>query len=237
MAVLRAHDISLKLGGGTGLARVIHLAEARALVQAHAQAPAAAASIDHFPADHEADPAAVQRPHTFRDAWASVDVMIPSGQDATHRLARVIAATAAAVRRQATPVRAVIRIPASMAAATSPAPVLIDDAGSLSISAIERRFTSASQAAGETHDAQLEVVDGSGLGVARLLAPAEGRVVVTIGSPTRRVMPCRLNDGQEVIAVSSILEVWVHGGGTLSAIETADLAGAVARAIGTVDRA
>jgi hypothetical protein len=98
--------------------------------------------------------------------------------------------------------------------------------GSLSVTGIERRLTSDSRAAGEAHDAQLEVVDGSSLGVARLLAPAEGRVVVTIGSPARRVMPCGLDDRQqEVIAVNSIIEVWVHGGGTLSVIETADLAG------------
>lgn len=134
--------------------------------------------------------------------------------------------------------RAVIRIPALRAAATGPSSVVVDDVGSLSVTGIERRLTSDSRAAGEAHDAQLEVVDGSSLGVARLLAPAEGRVVVTIGSPARRVMPCGLDDRQqEVIAVNSIIEVWVHGGGTLSVIETADLAGAAARAIGTVDSA
>jgi len=238
-AFLRARNVRLDLDGSTGLPRLIHLAEAHALARAAAANPDSAS----YSANHAALPAVNPGPRAFQDTLAGVDVLIPSVQDPVHRLAHVIAAAIGAMRRPATPpVRAVIRFPDPVAATGGSASVVLDDAGSLSVSGIERRLaagggTVGDGTVGETVDAQLEVVDGSGLGVTRLLASAEGRVVVTIGAAGRRVIPRRQQDGQEVIAASSVLEVWVHGGGRLDALETARLAGAVGQALATVDRA
>lgn len=219
-AFLRSHCESPSLDGGTGVSAVIHLAEAQALARAAAEL-------------READ----SSPRALQDAWAGVDVLVPSAQDPTRRLARVVAAATAAMRRPATsPAHAVVRFP-DPAAADSSTSVVLDDVGSLSVSGIERRLAAGGDTRGGTVDARVEVIDGSGLGVTRLLASAGGRVVVAISAPARRVVPRSQHDGQEVIAVSWVLEVWVHGGGVLGPPETARLAGAVARALETVDRA
>jgi hypothetical protein len=223
-AFLRSHCESPSLDGGTGVSAVIHLAEAQALARAAAEL-------------READ----SSPRALQDAWAGVDVLLPSAQDPTRRLARVVAAATAAMRRPATsPVCAVVRFP-DPAAADSSTSVVLDDVGSLSVSGIERRLAAGGAVAGRgtsraAVDAQLEVVDGSGLGVTRLLVAADGRVVVTIGAVTRRVMPHRQQDGQEVIAASPVVELWVHGGGTLGALETVRVANVVGWALATVDR-
>jgi hypothetical protein len=222
-AFLRSRNISLGLDPGTELPRIVHLAEA------HALARAAAARPDSAPCPGARAP---------RDAWAGVEVPIPPAQQPTRRLARVTAAAVAAPRGSVTPpVRAVITVAAPVAATDGSVSVVLDDADSLSVSGIERLLAAGGDTRGETVDARVEVIDGSGLGVTRLLACAGGRVVVAIGAPARRVVPRSQHDGQEVIAVSWVLEVWVHGGGVLGPPETARPAGAVARALETVDRA
>jgi hypothetical protein len=58
----------------------------------------------------------------------------------------------------------------------------MDDAGSLSVSGIQRQLIMGRRTAGEAdRGGQLEVIDGSGLGANRLLSSAHRRVVVTIG--------------------------------------------------------
>jgi hypothetical protein len=216
-AYLREHGVAHDLNGGLGLPAVIHLAEARTLAQPRAEPEAPA----------------------IQEAWAAVDVLIPPDQDPAERLVRVIM-TACAWMREAvdTPVRAVVRFSEPRDAPAGSSCVVMDDAGSLSVSGIQRQLIMGRRTAGEAdRGGQLEVIDGSGLGANRLLSSAHRRVVVTIGTPARRIMPGRQRDGQEVIAVGPVLEVWVHGGGLLDAFGTARLASTVGRALGTVEAA
>jgi hypothetical protein len=211
-AYIRERGIARDLDDAFDPRSVIHLAEARGLAQ-----PGATAGDK---------------------AWAAVDVLIPSAQDPAERLARAITAACASMRETGVgPVRAVVRFAAGDAPANFSC-VVVDDVGSLSVSGVQRQLAEGRRAAGEPdRGGQLEVVDGSGLGVSRLLSSAHRRVVVTIGAPARRVMPRRQPDGHEVIAVSPVIEVWVHGGGILNAFGTARLARAVGRALGTVESA
>ena len=233
-ALLRSRDMGLDTPGGYVLPGIVRLAEAQGLARAKSSMQARSAVMNVGSAPHTAAPAA--NPSALQDAWAGVDVPIPPGQGAADRIASVLSVAATAMRRRATPLmRALIRFPAPEATPGSRSSVVIDDPGSLSVSGIRRRISADERAAGEAHDAQLEIVDGSDLGVTRLIAPAEGRVVVTIGAPARRVILRTHHDGQEVIAMCWVVEVWIHGGGTLNMLETARLAGAIGRALAPVD--
>lgn len=143
--------------------------------------------------------------------WAAVDVPVPSGQDAMDRLARVTAGAVSATRAHRVAVR------------TGANTVVLADAGLLSPDGIRRRLTE--PVPGRVDDVDLEIVDGSE--VTRLLPAPGRRPVVTIGAPARRVVPA-VHDGDEVIAVRTVVEIWAHGG---ESADSARLAHSAARAV------
>lgn len=151
-----------------------------------------------------------------RSAIAAVHATVPPNQDELQRLARVTAAAAAQMR---TLTGGDVRVRVRRADTST----VIEDGHRLSTEGIVRRLNGKAA----DGDADLDVVDGAGTGATTLAGPGP---VVTIGAPTRRVVPVEV-DGDEVIAVRTVVEVWAAGGDVLDVFATARLAQAVARAV------
>ena len=204
--LLRSHDVRLDLSPGLPAVR---LSDARALVRAAAPEPAG-------------------------QGWVAVDTLVPSGQDTMDRLARLTAGAVTAMRGITNrDIRVAVRFGVDGSPGLPFTTVVLEDAGRLSAGGIQRRLAAREHVVDRADDVDLDIVDGSATGVTRLLT-ASGRPVVTIGAPVRRVV-ASVHNGDEVMAVRPVLEVWANGGETLDIAETAHLAGSAARAIAERD--
>ncbi|WP_326725692.1 hypothetical protein OHT59_46095 [Streptomyces sp. NBC_00243] len=204
--LLRSHDVRLDLSPGLPAVR---LSDALTLVRAATSESAG-------------------------QGWVAVDTLVLSGQDAMDRLARVTAGAVTAMRGITDQhIRVAVRFGVHGAPELPFTTVVLEDAGRLSTSGIQRRLEAREHVVDRADDVDLDIVDGSAMGVTRLLT-ASGRPVVTIGAPVRRVV-ASVHNGDEVMAVRPLLEVWANGGEPLDIAETAHLAGSAARAIGERD--